>query len=198
MKTRTKPRYRKFELRISPYGNAYYIDRISTLERLLARKPGVVQLDMIGIGEIPADMALLLRSILLKRSPKTKIVTNARSSLQNGAVLIWLLGDRRIIRDDARVFFRRTELADMEEAEVYAGIGDNEPKYKDSYSEIDPTEADYACVLQFINEFLPVKEFAGRIISVPLLREFGLVENERVDNFLVTAFSKSLKELAFR
>ena len=87
----------------------------------------MVQIDLIGIGEVPADLALLLRSILLKRSPKTKIVTNARSSLQNGAVLIWLLGDRRIIRDDARVFFRRTELADMEEAEVYAGIGDSEP-----------------------------------------------------------------------
>ena len=198
MKTRTKPRFRKFELKISTYSNGYYIERAPKLERLLSRKPGVVQIDLIGMGEVPADMALLIRSILLKRSPKTKIVTNARSSLQNGSVLVWLLGDRRIIRDDGRVFFRRTELADQDDVEVYAGIGDSEPTYKDSYSEIDPEEADYVRVLQLINEFLPVNEFAGRIVGVKLLREFGLVENEHVDNFLATAFSKSQRALAFR
>ena len=39
--------------------------------------------------------------------------------------------------------------------------------------------------------FLPVKEFAGRVVNVGVLRDFGLVENEHVDNFLTTAFSKS-------
>ncbi len=198
MKTRTRPGFRKFELKISSYANSYYIERAPKLERLLSRKPAVVQIDLIGIGEVPADMALLIRSILLKRSPKTKIVTNARSSLQNGSVLVWLLGDRRIIRDDGRVFFRRTGLADQDDVEIYAGLGDAEPKYKDSYSEIDPEEADYVRVLQLINEFLPVNEFAGRIVGVPVLREFGLVENEHVDNFLATAFSKSQRALAFR
>jgi len=36
-------------------------------------------------------------------------------------------------------------------------------------------------VLQLINEFLPVRELAGRLIGVPVLRQFGLVESERVD-----------------
>jgi hypothetical protein len=43
-------------------------------------------------------------------------------------------------------------------------------------------------VLQCINEFLPVKELAGRLIEMPALRQFGLVENEKVDRFLATAF----------
>jgi hypothetical protein len=153
---------------------------------------------MIGNGEIPADTALLMRTVLMARSPKTKLLTNARSSLQNGSVLVWLLGDRRLIRDDARVFFRRSELADHDEVEVYAGLGDAEPKYKDSYSEIDPEEADHARVLQLINEFLPVNEFVGRIVGVPVLHEFGLVKNERVDSLLATAFSKSRQAPAFR
>lgn len=51
-------------------------------------------------------------------------------------------------------------------------------------------EGDYARVLQLINEFLPVKELAGRLIEVPVLRQFGLVENEKVDRFLATAFGQ--------
>jgi hypothetical protein len=36
-----------------------------------------------------------------------------------------------------------------------------------------------------------VKELVGRIIRVPLLKQFGLVENGHVDVFLATAFGKS-------
>ncbi len=199
MKTRArfKRRVCKFQLRLPPYGGSYYIDRIAKLETALTKKPKVLQLDMIGNGEIPADTALLMRAVLMARSPKTELVTNARSSLQNGSVLVWLLGDRRIIRDDGRIFFRRTELADQDEVEVYAGLNNAEPKYKDSYSGIDPEEADYARVLQLINEFLPVNEFAGRVVNVSVLRDFGLVENERVDNFLASAFSKSERATVF-
>jgi len=46
-------------------------------------------------------------------------------------------------------------------------------------------------VLQIINEFLPVREMAGRLIGVPVLRQFGLIENEKVDSFLASVFSKS-------
>jgi hypothetical protein len=63
--------------------------------------------------------------------------------------------------------------------------------YRDSYSAIDPDEGDYARVLEIINEFLPVKEMAGRLISTPVLRQFALIENEKVDHFLATVFSKS-------
>jgi hypothetical protein len=145
---------------------------------------------MIGADDIPADMALLFRSILLNRAAETELVTNARSSLRDSAVLLWLLGDRRLIRDDARVFFKRNPLADEDPVEVYAGLGDAAPKYKDSYSSIDPEDADYARVLEHINEFLPVSEFAGRVINVSVLREFGLLGDQCVDTALAAAFSK--------
>ena len=64
-------------------------------------------------------------------------------------------------------------------------------KYVDSYSEVDPEEADHAKVLQHINEFLPVKELVGRVIDVPTLRQFGLAENDKLDAFLATAFAPS-------
>jgi len=197
MKTSNVRRTCHFRLKLPAYGGSYYVKKALKLEAALARKPKVLRIEMIGDGEIPADTALLIRSILVKRSPETKLVTNARSSLQGGSVLVWLLGNERIIRDDARVFFKRNPLADEDPVEVYAGLGEAEQKYKDSYSSVDPEDADYACVLQLINEFLPVNEFAGRIVNVSVLRDFGLAENERVDNFLATAFSKSERATVF-
>jgi len=191
MKNSTRQRLRRFQLKIVAYGNSYYVDRIEKLERILARKPRALQIDMIGVGEIPADWALVIRSVLMARSPKTRLITNSRSSLQGGSVLVWLLGDHRIIRDDAKVYFRPTELSEDEQAERDDTWKDKESKYRDSFSEIDPEEGDYARVLQVINEFLPVKELAGRLIGVPVLKQFGLVENEQVDCFLATAFGKS-------
>jgi len=171
---------------------------MARLEAALNKKPRSLQINMVGVGEIPADTALLIRSVLMKRSPKTRIITNARNSLQGGSVLVWLLGDKRIIRDDARVFFRRANLSE-DEVDKPAEIWKSEDlKYCDSFSEIEPEEADYARVLQLINEFLPVKELAGRLIEVPVLRQFGLVENEQVDSFLATAFGKSERALVPR
>src|SRR5207249_7511548 len=110
--------------------------------------------------------------------------------LQGGSLLLWLLGDSRTIRDDARLYFRRTTLSDDDEVQVNGAPQGEEPAYRDSYSTIDPDEGDYARVLQIINEYLPVKEMAGRLIGAPVLRQFGLIENEKVDNFLATVFSK--------
>jgi hypothetical protein len=188
MKAHSKTKRHRFQLKLLAYGNSYYIERIADLETLLAKKPRAIQLDMVGLGEIPADMALLIRSVLLARSPRTQLITNARSSLQGGSVLVWLMGGQRLIRSDARVFFRRAEESEDEdtcENEIWPVT---KPKYDDSFSEADPEEADYLKVLEVINEFLPVKELIGRPIEVPLLRQFGLVENEQLDHFLATAF----------
>ena len=194
MKTQTRQGRRRFRLKIIPYGNSYYIERITELERVLARKPRVIQIDMIGVGEIPADSALLIRSVLMSRSPGTRVITNARSSLQGGSVLVWLMGDKRIIRDDARLYFRRVEWSEGDVQMTELGKV-KEQAYRDSYSEIDPEEADYVSVLQRINEFLPVKELAGRPFGTPVLKQFGLVDSEAWDKFLAVAFGKSDRAL---
>ena len=189
MKKQSRQGLRRFRVEVCSYGN--YVERIVELERLLARKPGVLRIEIVGTGEIPADVALRFRAALMERSPKTRIVTDARSSLQGGSVLLWLLGETRTIRGDAKLHFRHTTLSEDDVVPEKGVWKEVEPRYRDSYSEIDPDEGDYARVLQIINEFLPVKEMAGRLIGVPVLRQFGLVENERVDDFLATVFAKS-------
>jgi hypothetical protein len=178
----------KLQLKMSWGG---HIEWIANLEKLLRKRPRKIRIEIIGSGEVSADSALLIREALLKRSPRTQVIINARSTLQNGSVMIWLLGDVRTIRDDAKIFFRRADLPDDAEVDPNADWKSYEPKYRDSFSEIDPDEADHARVLQIINEFLPVKEFAGRLLGVAVLKQFGLVENESVDGFLTTAFAKT-------
>jgi hypothetical protein len=187
MKKRSRQGLRRFQVEVSSYGN--YVERIAELERALAKKPRVLRIELVGTGEIQADVALRFRAVLMERSPKTRIVTHARSSLQGGSVLLWLLGDNRTIRNDARLYFRRTTLSEDDEVGENGVLKDDEP-YRDSYSGFDPEEGDYARVMELINQFLPVKEMAGRLIGVPVLRQFGLIENEKVDNFLATVFSK--------
>ena len=197
MKTRQRKRISHFRFKLPAYGDLHYLKRALKLEAALKTKPNVLEIELIGAGEIPADTALLIRSILMSRPPGTKLVTNARSSLQGGSVLVWLLGDRRLIRDDARVFFKRNPLADENPVEVYAGLGagEAESKYKDSYSSVDPEDADYVRVLKLINEFLPTRQFAGRIVSVNILREFGLVDNQHVNSVPATASPKGKRAL---
>ena len=188
MTKKSRQGLRRFRVEVGSWGN--YVEQIAELKRLLAKKPRTLQIEIIGTGEIPADSALRFRTALMARSPKTRVVTNAHSTLQGGSLLLWLLGDSRTIRDDARLYFRRTTWSEDDEVQVNGAWKDEEPAYRDSYSTIDPDERDYARVLQIINEYLPVKEMAGRLIGVPVLRQFGLIENEKVDSFLATVFSK--------
>lgn len=188
MKKRSGQGLRRFRVEVCSYGN--YVERLAELERSLAKKPRGLRIEIIGSGEIPADVALRFRAVLMERSPKTRIVTDARSSLQGGSVLLWLLGETRTIRGDAKLYFRHTTLSEDDVVPEKGVWKEVEPRYRDSYSEIDPDEGDYARVLEIINEFLPVKEMAGRLVGVPVLRQFGLVDNEKVDNFLAAVFAK--------
>ena len=176
----------RVQIRLMWRNDDWYIDRIQDLGQILLREPEEVELELIGTGEIPADTVLVIRSVLMQRSPKTRIVTNARSSLQHAAVLLWLLGDERLIRDDAKLFFREADLPDDEPKKT---DWKDKKTFIDRLSEVDPEEGDYARVLQLIDEYLPVNELAGRFIDVEALRQFGLIDNEKTDNFLATVFA---------
>jgi len=156
------------------------------MEKALTRKPRKLQLDIIGSGELPPDMALLIRSVLLSRSPETHLITNARSSLQGGAVLVWLMGDTRLIREDARFLFRKCNV-EQDTTDGDEAWADREPKE----AGVDLDEVIYTQVLKQIDNFLPAKELAGQPLDIEVLRQFGLVDNEKVDQFLASAFAKT-------
>jgi len=195
MKTETKLEPRRFELRQLGFNDDYYLARITRLEEVLAEEPEQLQIDIIGECAIPADTALLIRSVLNERSPRTRLITNARSSVSGGSALIWLLGEVRMIRADAKLFFRRSDASELSEVKVDEPWKNPGAGFDDSGSEASPGEDEHARVLEAINEYLPVKEMAGRMIGLPVLRQFGLVGNEALDHFLAASFdSKNAPE----
>ena len=181
----------RFPLNLLYSRNEYYIERVAKLEDALADVPKQLHVELMGDGEIDVDWALVFRDVLIQRSAETKLITQARSTLKNGSVLVWLLGDRRLIRADARVFFRRADYTEPAVMPEKAWDGDLE--YIDSFSEADPEEANQARVLQLINEYLPVQELVGRMVDVPTLRQFGLIENEKLDALLTSAFRPTIE-----
>src|SRR6202012_6153585 len=158
MKTKRKPARRHFQLKLLDYGSYYYAERVQKLESILAQKPRVLELEMIDTGTLSADPALLIRSVLRARSPATRLVTRARSSLRGSSLLLWLEVNERFIREDARIFLRRPNWHDDEFAEKPKAQSPRTFKYQDPDGEIDPDEGDYAYVLKLINEYLPVNE----------------------------------------
>jgi hypothetical protein len=104
-------------------------------------------------------------------------------SLQGATVLIWLLGDTRLIREDARLSFRPAGPFVTDDAVTVW-------KDRSFFDDDDMEKDDYVRVLQAINEFLPVKELAGRPVEMSVLKEFGLVDNAKVDDLLAIAFGR--------
>jgi len=181
-RTKATRRNSKLLLKLRTWGR--YIDEAYQLESLLAKKPARLQIEFVGSGEIPPDSALLMRSMLLKRAPRTRLVTNARSSLQGATLLVWLLGDTRLIREDARFHLRPAGPFVADEAST---------RWKDRgfFDAGDMEEEDYVRVLHAINEYLPVKELAGRPVEASVLKEFGLIDNKKGDGLLATAFGRA-------
>ena len=182
MTTHSTRSLRRLLLKTAYYAD--YTDQVCELEKALARKPEKFQIDIIGSGDLSPDTALLIRSVLLERSQRTHLITNARSSLQSGAALVWLLGDTRLIRGDAKLYLRRpAAIGADDDGECWKREGSKDP-------DVDLEEVDYAQVLQHIDSFLPVKELIGRALGLEVLRQFGLVDHQRIDSFLASAFAR--------
>ena len=127
MTKKSRQGLRRFRVEVRSWGN--YVEQIAELKRVLAKKPRTLQIEIIGTGEISADSALRFRAALMERSAKTRIVTNAHSTLQGSSALLWLLGASRTIRDGARLYFRGTTLSEDDEVQVNGANG--EPAYLD-------------------------------------------------------------------
>jgi hypothetical protein len=187
----------RFILKLMRYRTSEACDAVYQLESLVAKNPARLLIDLMGFRDIPPDMALLIRSVLEGRSPKTELTTFAKSSLRGNATLIWLLGDRRFIREDARLYFRRPEkgvdAADSPEEE--GGWQEpEEPSLHQLFGIGDVVEEeDYRRVVALIDNYLPVGELTGKQIEVKTLKEFGLVDCDRLDQLLAGALLTSVE-----
>ncbi len=144
----------------------------------LRKKPRTLKLELVGAGEFSQDMVLATHSLLIEaKRGGLKLTTQAHSSLCNGSLLLWLIGDKRIIRSNTAFF------------EV-DGIDEQSDDDSDCMSEEDTPflnrqervyQSNFREIIRLINEYLPVKELAGRRLEMRELTDYGLLDSEAGD-----------------
>ena len=151
-----------------------------TLQRIAAAWKNSVTnliLDFEDINQMPPNPALRLYDLLKSKPPGTTITANAHSPIINCGCLLWLAADRRYIRPTGWMFFRRLNTSARRQRKR-GDIFDDEPwrGTDDDQARPDFTEMDYRRVLELINQYLPTKDFANKVITPALLDEFCLLD----------------------
>lgn len=148
----------------------------------LSKKPKALKLELVGAGEFSQDMVLATHSLLVEaKKGGLKLTTQAHSSLYNGSLLLWLIGDKRIIRSN-KAFFEVDSIdeqsdddSDCMSEEDVPFLNRREKVYQSNFLEI----------VRLISEYLPVKELAGKRLEMKELTDYGLIDSEESDKQLL-------------
>ena len=148
-------------------------DFITELEHCLSLKPNRVTLRFLGMAHLCSDPALVIYDVLQGKDKNTEIVTDARSPLINNDALIWLAGDRRLIRSTGWMRFDGPQT-------VKNRIARQDPENICDWIDYEKTpqgwmDQNYQSVLKLINKHLPVSLLADRLITPHMLGEYQLV-----------------------
>jgi hypothetical protein len=151
----------------------------------LDRKPTDLVIELVGIGNISQDIALAIYDLVQDaKNSGLKVATVSRSSLYDGSLLLWLLGDNRRIRSNTAFFqldsLKRLEETDWSDCERVAIRTIKEPAWVCNYGQ----------VVKILNQYIPVEELADRRIPMDVLSEYGLIDSEETDKQLENLFKK--------
>lgn len=155
------------------------INLLNELREGLAKKTTELTLELIGPGCLLADTALMLYAELINRRKGLVIHTHACSCLMNGAVLLWLAGDRRTIRSDAWIQIDATTSRASHDL-IY------------SFEE-SPSDTDHRIITRHLDMYLPVEDVIDRRVFEPELRELGLIDEPESDLVLSQYFGGEFK-----
>ena len=149
---------------------------VEELQKQWAAKPASLTLRFVGVHQMNSDPALLVYETLKHKPAATRVITDAWSPLLGGSVLVWLAGDFRKIRPTAWVYFHRSG------RKKRRFPWDDEQEWDSAPEGPNLPEVDYRNLLRLIEHYLPVKDFAGKVVTPALLSEFCLLE-ERIPGF---------------
>jgi len=151
----------------------------------LADKPaGRLTLRFIGPHQMNPDAALIIYDFLTRHRHGATIVTDAWSPLMGSSILVWLAGDVRRVR--ATTNFTFLSLAAMKRRKAFPFPWDDEPEPAEVEGEppVDLGLVDYQTLLGLMDQYLPVEQFGGKVITPAMLKEMGLLENSPLDAFI--------------
>jgi len=165
------------------------LEAVAKLEAALAAAPDLLNLEIIGAETLVPDLALVCHEVLTARQPGTRIVTKARSSLVDSAVLPWLLGDEREIRRTGWISVRLPRSFRRAGKDRSAVYEDTPPWLHEEFEWLLPSRhytADYEWVLKIVDDYLPVDEIGGKRLTEHDLNAYGLLRGNPIDRMLAS------------
>lgn len=137
--------------------------------------PREVVFELLGPGQLLHDTALMLFDELINRPSGIHLRMHSRTSLFDGAILLWLCGDTRTIRRDAWI-----QLSHIPETPCMGVELDGRRDYSSTITVADesPSETDLRSIMDHLEEWLPVAEIAGHRLFVQDLRDLGLLDED--------------------
>lgn len=150
--------------------------------------PREVTFELLGPGQLLHDTALMLFDELKHRPNGIHLRMHSRTSLFDGAILVWLCGDTRTIRRDAWI-----QLSHIPETPGMGGALDGREDYTSTITVTDeaPSETDLRTIMDHLEEWLPVAELAGHRLFAQDLRDLGLLDGELEIQTLAGLFKRN-------
>lgn len=180
---------------------------VETLQKALAKRPRQLVLRFLGVCRMGSDPALVIHHVLSQRDPAIQVHADAWSPIAGPGVILWLAADTRALRPDAWIWFRgpRGSRPGFDPAtpmlrnpDAWKGEDEDEEDepgfFRRLRMEVRVSAFDQPAVLQIIGRYLPALELANQPIPPSVLREFGLLDDGRLDRALTAAFAAGSKE----
>lgn len=158
---------------------------LGLLESAFSQAQENLTIELVGPGFLLHDNALMLFEEMRNRPSHIKLHVRARTCLVDGAILLWLTGDTRSMRNDGWI-----QLSAMPSRPALREDGKNERAIL--IEDEEPALTDLRTVFSHIDEWLPVHEIAGLRLFEADLREFGLLDDATSAAQLAAYFSQEI------
>ena len=166
--------------------NQFSHDEIYTnVKEAISKKPSVLEIDLVGLGNLPQDLCLSLWYLLTSKDPKTHLVVCCNGNLIDGEVLILLAADEKKIRP--RTWMEISSLKKYEAMDFSRRAWSS--KQFGSQHDEPFFITDYRNVFEVMNRYLDCECLSkGRVDIESTFREYGLLNSEQEEEVFQSLF----------
>ena len=151
-----------------------------------------LKLNLVGQHHLKQDTILAIWEILSGRDPTTKLITHTHSSLFDGTLLLWLMGDERIARDHAWFQIDSPKRLLASDHDDFGLFDEENGKLSPLKKKIlAPYTKDYLKIAMLMDVYIPVEQLSDSQVDFADLEDYGLLfsteEEERFQKLFKAA-----------
>ena len=135
-----------------------------------------LKLNLVGQHHLKQDTILILWEILSGRDQTTKLITHTHSSVFDGTLLLWLMGDERIAREHAWFQIDSPKRLLASDHDDFGLFDEENGKFSPLKKKIiAPYTKDYLKIASLMDSYIPVEQLSDAQIDFADLEDYGLL-----------------------